>query len=187
MISPISIRYAKALFSKIDESLDTENKKNLFQSVLEDLQRVSTAFKSDLNIEHFIQSPFISRDIKKNILEKTFKGKVNDITLDFLFLLNVKKRLSSLNDIAHAFQKSLDYYQGIRRGFVRSSHPLDEKEKSNLLMNLEKIIKYKIVLEYIEDKDLLGGIQAEVEGWTFEDNIKSHLKRLKEELNRSKN
>jgi F-type H+-transporting ATPase subunit delta len=45
----------------------------------------------------------------------------------------------------------------------------------------------KIILTYKEDPTLLGGVVAQVGGWTFDDSIETHLIKMNEELNRRAN
>ena len=70
------------------------------------------------------------------------------------------------------------------RGTVKSAKPLSEDAKKDLESRINKILNKKIILTYKEESTLLGGVVAQVGGWTFDDSIETHLTKLNEDLNR---
>ncbi|MFZ4405339.1 MAG: F0F1 ATP synthase subunit delta, partial [Pseudobdellovibrionaceae bacterium] len=47
---------------------------------------------------------------------------------------------------------------------------------------LSKKLNKKIILTSQKDPSLLGGLVAQVGGWTFDDSLKAHLSKLEEIL-----
>src|SRR5437868_4697254 len=64
---------------------------------------------------------------------------------------------------------------------------LSTDAKKSLETKISGVLKKKIVLTFQQDPKLLGGVVADVGGWTFDDSIDTHLKKLNEELNRRAN
>jgi F-type H+-transporting ATPase subunit delta len=98
-----------------------------------------------------------------------------------------KGRLQHISDILTSFEEIVDSQNGIIRGSVRSAVKLDQDARQNIEKVVSHFVKKKVILTYSEDVSLVGGVVAQVGGWTFEDTLDSHLRRLKEDLNRRAN
>jgi F-type H+-transporting ATPase subunit delta len=81
----------------------------------------------------------------------------------------------------------MDIEEGVTRGVVRSAQALNDDAKKEIENKINKVLNKKIVLTYEQDPKLLGGVVAQVGGWTFDDSLDTHLKKLNEELNRRAN
>jgi F-type H+-transporting ATPase subunit delta len=70
---------------------------------------------------------------------------------------------------------------------VKSAKALSDEGRKDLEGKISKILNKKIILTYKEESTLLGGVVAQVGGWTFDDSIETHLIKLNEEINRRAN
>jgi F-type H+-transporting ATPase subunit delta len=61
---------------------------------------------------------------------------------------------------------------------------LNEDDRRKLEQTIAGVTKKKVILNFTEDKKLMGGLVAQVGGWSFDDSLQSHLTRLTEDLNR---
>lgn len=177
MISEISKRYAKALY-------EVSQAENAGDSVLKQLTELSRALSSDAKLQEFLVTPLIAREDKINILRNTLSGKVSQSLFNTLQLLANKNRLHLMNEIIEAYEFISDQSKGMMRGVVRSAAPLNADEKVKIENTVNKVINKKVVLNFEEDKNLMGGLIAQVGGWTFDDSLKSHLDSINEDLNR---
>jgi F-type H+-transporting ATPase subunit delta len=177
-VSQVSKRYAKALFEAVSNK----------EAVLNELRVLVKAFAQDPSILAFFSSHVESDSLKKQIMTKALEGKgvSNDLN-QFLVLLAEKGRVSQLSDILNAFEMLVDEQNGVTRGTVRSAVKLDADAKQKIESVVSHFVKKKVILTYSEDSTLVGGVVAQVGGWTFEDTLDSHLRRLKEDLNRRAN
>lgn len=180
-INEVSKRYAKAL-------LAVTKQQGSHSKALVELQTVATAISSDAAIQNFFSNPMIATDKKVATIKEVFSGKgLSQEVLNTLVLLGEKDRLNIIAEMALAFQELLDAEEGITRGTVRSAQPLSVEAQKEIEQKLSKVLNKKIVLTFQQDAKLLGGIVAQAGGWTFDDSIDTHLKKLNEELNRSAN
>lgn len=179
IVSEISKRYAKALFS---DSLEVN--KNKFEA----LKAVEQILFHDSEVRSFFVNPMNSVENKSKALKAAFGDKTlaEDVEGVLQVLVN-KSRISLFPEIVEAFHQLMDQEAGITRGVVKSAKPLSAGSTKELEDKISKVLKKKIVLKYQEDSSLLGGVVAHVGGWTFDDSIESHLKKLNEELNRRTN
>lgn len=181
MVSEVSKRYAKAL-------LAVTKQKGIHAKAHSELQALAQAFTVDAEIKNYFSNPMISPDQKVAALKAAVAGKgVSEEVLNTLVLLGEKGRLEIIDQVALSFQDLIDIEEGVTRGVVRSAQPLSADAQKEIEQKINKVLNKKIVLSYEQDPKLLGGVVAQVGGWTFDDSIETHLKKLNEELNRRAN
>lgn len=179
--SEVSKRYAKAL-------LAATKQKGQHTKAYSELQALAQGFKADEATRAYFENPMVNSDKKVSAVKSALAGKgISEEVLNTVLLLAAKGRLAAIDQVAQAFQDFLDIEEGITRGVVRSAQALSAEAQKEIEANISKVLNKKIVLTYEQDPKLLGGIVAQVGGWTFDDSIDTHLKKLNEELNRRAN
>lgn len=180
-VSEISKRYAKAL-------LAVAKQKGIHAQVHAELHSLVKSFVGDASVKSYFDNPMIANDQKINAVKAALTGKgVSEEVVNTLVLLAEKNRINILEQIAYAYRDLLDLEDGLTRGVVRSAQPLAADAQKEIEQKITKVLNKKIVLNYEQDSKLLGGVVATVGGWTFDDSIDTHLKKLNEELNRRAN
>lgn len=176
--SELSTRYAKALYLLAEEAGQVER-------TLEELLSIKDVFLNEPEIIEFVTSPLVGNDKKEAVINDGLNGnKLSPNTKNFLKLLAKKDRFQILPSILDAFQMFIDEKSGVMRGVVTSVSDLSGDEKSKIESTIAQITGKKVMLSYEVDKDLVGGIKAEVGSYTFDDSLTSHLDRLNDDLNR---
>jgi F-type H+-transporting ATPase subunit delta len=177
MISEAARRYARALYEL------SKAEKNQEQ-VLSEVRTLNQVFAADETIHEFLSSPTISPDQKKAALS-SLAGKCSQVVANALLLLAQKNRLNIFPELVEAFQEISDEDHGVTRGTVKSASPLSPEARKQIEETVTAVTKKKVILNFSEDPTLLGGMIAQVGGWTFDDSLKTHLTRMSEDLNRS--
>ncbi len=169
-------RYAKAFYA-----LTTE--KNKLDTALNELREFSIAVQKEPELNYFFTSPIVTADDQKGALDKFFEKKaLSDETKSLLHLLAEKRRFGLLSQIASAFQSVVDEARAVARGQVVSASTLSPEERQKLEVTISRHTNKKAVLEYHEDKGLLGGLVAQVGSFTFDDSLDTQLRVMKEVL-----
>jgi F-type H+-transporting ATPase subunit delta len=180
-VSEISKRYAKAL-------LAVTKQKGSHLIALKELNQIADAFSKDAGTIEYFANPVISSEKKVAAVKAALSGvSISEEVLNTINLLGDKNRLNLLPQVVISFQEFLDIEEGITRGVVKSAQPLSEEARKEIEQKINKILNKKIVLTYQQDPKLLGGVITQVGGWTFDDSLDTHLKKLNEELNRRAN
>lgn len=173
----VAARYAKAL-------LAITKQKGVDAEALTQLKDVAHSL-SDPQLKEFLNNPVVAPAQKASALKAALSGQnfLEEVVSAVLIMAD-RGRLSFMNDFLKAFQDGLDELSGVTRGVVRAAKPLNKDAQAELEKKITQVLKKKIVLTFKEDPTLLGGVVAQVGGWTFDDSIETHLKKLNEELNR---
>ena len=180
-IRDASRRYANAL-------MELAKQKGTQKEALQQLGAVSDAFAVEPSIQAYFVNPTISPEQKMTLLKGALQGQnLLEEVSNTLLLLVEKGRLDSLAEMVASFRNAMDREDGVTRGTVSSAKPLDASARQAIEAKINKVLNKKIILTYSEDPKLLGGVVAQVGGWTFDDSIDAQLKKLNEDLNRRTN
>lgn len=175
MLSEVSRRYARALFGVAQE-------KNQADQYLSELRGVLKLVQDSKDITEFLNSPTAPVEIKTKALTAALSGKTQQEVANLLLLLVEKGRFGQLDEIATAFEQEIDLARGVTRGVVRSASALEADQRKSLEETAKKLTGKQVLFKYELDSSLVGGLVAQVEGWSFDDSLTSHLNSLKEEL-----
>ena len=168
-------RYTNAL-------LTTAQEENLTEQIGSELKEVINVFTQNPDIENFFLSPIVKKEDKKDVLEQTFKGKINDKFYNFLNILTDKNRMFILPNVEYLYSKKLAENANIIEVEVQTVVELDEDMKNALTEKLNKITGKNVQLKSIINKDIIGGVILNFEGQTIDGSVKTQLSRLQKQL-----
>lgn len=178
-ITEVARRYARAF-------LALTKQKGVHARAIAEMRGIRAIFETDAAIRSYFENPLIGPDQKRDAIKAALADKgLLEETTNLLTLLAERNRLADLGSIVDALQERIDEEEGLTRGTVRAARPLSNEALRELETKISTTLKKKIVLTFKEDPKLLGGVIAEVGGWTFDDSLETHLRKMNEELNRS--
>lgn len=174
----VADRYARALFENEDAQKNREQ-------VFAEMRELSKVF-SDATIRNFVRAKVISAGDKRRAIESVFNNRpIASAVKNLLLLLTEKSRLELFPLVVECFEKLTDEQHGVRRGSVTSASTLTPEERKQIEAKVSEVTGRKVILSYHEDPNMIGGLIAEVGGFLFDDSIKSHIRRMREELGKS--
>lgn len=174
-MSKVSKRYAKALFS-----LASEEKK--LDKVADDLLDIKNLIEKNDQFRAFLLNPLVSSSKQLEVVKSLFDGKINQLSLNFLFLLSEKKRLGLLAEILQKFDELLLLHRNQVMAEVVSASTLAENQLSAIKNNIEKMTSKKVLINSKKDKSLIGGFTVKIEDIIIDNSIRYQLEKLKEKL-----
>lgn len=166
-------RYAKAF-------LELSIQNNIVDKSVSDLLLIKTAIDDNKELNSIIDSPFVSKERKKNILIRLFENRVEPVTLDFISLVVAKNRISILSLI---YDKYFEIYNDYKKNAVVtviSAVSLDKVTTDRII----NIMKHKIsdmnsiVVNNVIDKSIIGGFIVKYKDYEYDASVRYNLKRL---------
>ncbi|MCB0419440.1 MAG: ATP synthase F1 subunit delta [Bdellovibrionales bacterium] len=177
-VSEVATRYAVALHSLAKE-------KGIEEKTLQELRALGDLFNKDKDIYDFIHSPLIVAASREAALKAALDGNgVSEDVSNFILMLARKNRIAAFEGILEAYQNQVDIENGVTRGIVRSVSVLSPEERVAIEKKISDVTGKRVILNYTEEPNLIGGLIAQVGSYTFDDTLTTHLSRLKEDLNR---
>lgn len=164
-------RYAKALLELSHSELSADK-------IYQDIKFSADTIMQNTELRSFLANPVVSKEDKKDVLQKIFNGKIDAAVLNFLFLLNENSRLEILDGISLSFKDFLNEEKNILNVFVTSAIELNESQKSALKTKLENKFNKAINPEYGINTDILGGLILKINDTVIDLSIKKRIENL---------
>ena len=176
-MSEIANEYAKALFMLgVEKECNTEYKNAL--------EKVEGVFKENPLYVDFLYTFAIPLEERLNALEEAFSNAIPRDVLSFLKILCEKKHVTEFFECAECFYALYNELDKISKAKVTSAVELTQEQKSMLKEKLEKKSGKTVVIDYILDESIIGGVILEMDGKIIDSSIKKHLKDMKDVINK---
>jgi F-type H+-transporting ATPase subunit delta len=172
---PLAVTYARALVELASEG-------GKLADVLEDVRFIRGLLVEDREFRTFIESPGIGGGAKREVLEKSFRGKLGDLALDFVELVVEKHRQTMLISILDACEDLYDLLEGRMRVEATSAVPLDDRGRDELTKTLGAKLRKSIVLESKVRPEIMGGLIVRVGDMVADDSVLTALQRIERSL-----
>lgn len=174
MTNSIGLQYAKAIF---DLACEAKCANDYFDA----LKVINDTFKAEEIVKTF-SHPLVSKDEKKEILSKSIGHLVDEVLINFLFVLIDNDRLMDLSLIISAYKELLNEYENKLEVNVYSKYPLTEEQRVDVSNKLKNYYQKKIILNELVDESLIGGIKVECNGEVIDTTLLQSLNNLKNSL-----
>lgn len=166
-------RYALALSQSALDNIDEIN---------ENLALVDEIIFSNADFINFFSHPIVSLKDKKETINETLDGKINEKTLNFLNTLLDENRFNIFKTIYELFKQEVDLIKNKQRVYVTSAIVLDDKEKEKLQNKLNEKLQKNVVINYEEKEDILGGLLIKFEDKVIDLSLKTKFDDLRKNI-----
>ena len=175
-MSLVAKRYSEAFFSL---ALD----KNKVGEYKEDLKLVLDTFKGVDSIDLFFASEKITKQEKKDLIEKSFNEKISVDAKNLLKLLVDKGRMGYITEIAEDYFHLANENLNICEGLIESVRPIDETRIKELETLLAKNGQ-TVVLKQKINKSLISGFRITLNNEVIDGSMKSKIDQIQDLLSR---
>lgn len=169
----IAKRWALALMqlAQEDENISKED-------ILDDLKEISETIDSSEELSNVINNPSISTEEKQIVLCKLFQNSIMPIVYNFLFTLNLRKRIPIIPEIAVEFEKELERIKNVAHVSVTSAIELNDERKSQIKAKIAEKLNKDVVVEWSVDKDIIAGLIFNIDELIVDNSIRHKLEDL---------
>lgn len=147
-MSEIASNYAEALLSV---AIDNDKVKKF----KDELSLINEIFKNVDGFNVFFANVKISKNEKKQLLEDSFKGKIDQLLLNFLKVLVDRTRITMYDEIFKEYRKVANKQLNIKEGVVESARPLSDSQ----IKTLEKSLGDNVELYPRINANLISGFK----------------------------
>lgn len=128
------------------------------ESVLEELAEVRKLLDRDPNIERALSSPLVDADLRRELLERSFRGRASDLVVNTFQVMNRKGRLSLLRAFVEGFRLEYEAMKGITEVDVVVAERLSPEQSARARKVAEKWTGGPVHLIEKVDPEILGGM-----------------------------
>lgn len=150
--------------------------------VAEELADLVRYMDENADFEGFLTSDTVDDDPRRDSLEKLFRGRMNDLLLNAILVLNDRFRLGILRQVARCVQLRMEAQHHQQEVTVETAMPLDEEVRKRIQSVVSRRIgKEAILIEKIDPR-LIGGVVIRYGDQQIDGCVASRLKTLRKRL-----
>lgn len=124
----------------------------------------------------------VPRKRRADIIRKALAGRVDDLFLNFVLVLNAHNRLAIIRPVASVYRELMDRRARKVRVQVTSAVPLTDDERRELGEMARKRFDLSPTLVETVDPSVLGGLRVQVGDRVIDATVRSRLDALRDQL-----
>lgn len=176
MAKQVDITYGNALFELALE----ENK---IDSLFEEVQILIDLLQDNDEMIKLLDHPRIDKLEKKEIIEKTFGGRVSGDLTGLMVMVVEKGHFSKIIDIFKCFIRCVKKEKNIGVAQVTSAVDLSDSQKADIEKRLLETTSYQTMeITYLVDKSIIGGLVIRIEDRVVDSSIRTKIETLSKQL-----
>lgn len=170
--------YARSLF----ELAESKGGQELIERVVGELEDVLELARSDALFNEFLASRTLPASIRAQSIERMFRGRLHDLTVNFLQVLNDKGRLAHLVPIVAALDASAQEHFGRVEVDIHTASPVSGEELRTIREMLSRAIGRDTIVHPYTDESMIGGVRIRIGDRLIDASLSSQLRRLRDRL-----
>jgi len=148
---------------------------NLVDEVRAELEELVRMAAADLQLGAFLSSSAVDDDDRERSLEKMFRGRLSDVVLNTLQILNRRGRLGLLSVVLRAYVLRLEVDRNQVEVTVTSAVELDAGQKTQVEEVAATLSGKQPIVDYIVDPEILGGLVLQIGDRRLDNSLRRHL------------
>lgn len=171
----IGRRYSAALFALAKEA-------GTVDTTVGELDTFVAALDKDPAVREFFMSPVVDRAQKVEFFERGLRGRLAELTYNFLVLLIRKRRENLIETIAKQMHELQDAEAGRSMAQIATPTPLTPEEVADLARRLSNVYKRPIIAKPRVDASLLGGVVVQMGDHYVDASVSGKLEEVRRHL-----
>jgi len=173
--------YARSLY----ELAEAQGGPTEVESTLGQLEDILELARSNPDFAEFLSSRILSERQREGSLRKILTGRVSDLVLRFMLVLNEKDRLSHLPPITASLDAIVQEAFGRVEIDVFTPAPLDASQINDIRNRLARALGKEVILHPYTEPKMIGGVKLRIGDRLIDGSLASSLRRVRDQLNNS--
>ena len=148
---------------------------NLSSQIMDELSVLAQSFHAEPDFIRLLGTPNLSVQERCQILDDSFRGKVQPFVLNFLKILTEKGYMRHFFDCCKAYEESYNRDNGILPVTAITAVSLNPAQAEKLTAKLCQITGKQVKLHNRVDPAVLGGVRLDYDGKRLDDTVSHRL------------
>jgi F-type H+-transporting ATPase subunit delta len=170
--------YARSLY----ELADGRGGRQAIEATLAELEDILELARSDKSFGEFLSSRVLPITERSASLERIFSGRLSDLTLRFLQVLNEKGRLSRLTAVVGAYDRIVQEKFGRVEVDLYTPAPISPEELRTIRDRLQQALGKEPIIHPYVDHAMIGGIKMQIGDRLIDGSVASRLRQFRDRL-----
>lgn len=146
-----------------------------------ELATFADAFEGSPQLQSALTDNFLPVERRQTVVSELL-GSTSPVTANLVSMLVGAGRAKDIPAVASAFLSRAASEQGRVSGEVRTAHPLSLDQQGGLTAAIEKSTGKKVILTFLVDPSVLGGVVTTIGDTVIDGSIRNRLEQLKAAL-----
>ena len=151
----------------------------------EQLAVLQESFRQEPEFIRLLSSPNLSKAERCQILEDSFRGKIQPYILNFLKILTEKNYIRHFSSCCDAYADLFNQDNGILVVTAVTAVALNQQQKEKLTNKLNQITGKQISLRCRIDPKVYGGVRLDYDGKRLDDTVSHRLDAIRDLLDKT--
>ncbi len=170
--------YAKSLYELANDAGGRDKIVELAQ----ELEQICELARDDRTFREFLASPIINTKARGESVRRIFDGRITDLALRFLLVLNDKARLRRLESISAAFDQLVHEAFGRVEVDIYTPGPLGREQIETIKQRIQVALNKEPVVYSYTDDQMIGGVKLRIGDQLIDGSVANRLRRLRHKL-----
>ena len=154
----------------------------LENTILDELKVLDEGFRQDPGFVKLLCSHSVSKQERCQVLDDSFRGKINQYLLNFLKILTEKGYMHHFTHCCEAYTRHYNEDHNILSVRAVTAVPLTDRQAQALTQKLTRMTGKTILLDNRVDTTCLGGVRLDYDGQRLDDTICHRMESIRELL-----
>ena len=149
------------------------------KTILEELKALDESFSQEPDFLRLLSSPNLPKAERCQILDDSFRGKINPYLLNFMKILTEKGYIRHFSDCRKGYTLHYNQDNGILSVTAVTAVALSAEQADKLTGKLENITGKTIELVNRVDPGIYGGVRLDYDGQRLDDTVAHRLENIR--------
>ncbi len=173
---------AAVLASYAQALLELADARGTTTQVSEDLSGLALVVEQDRTFAVYLADPSVGHTARARLIDTVFGGRVSELLVAYLKLLNEKGRLGDIRGISEAFKKLLDQRSGNIDVDVTVAQALNDYDLEGVRVQISNKLGKNANVKQTVDDSIIGGIILKIGDSLIDGSVKTQLETIQKRL-----
>ena len=154
---------------------DLAKSEGLTEQILKELSVLRQSFEEEPDFLKLLHTPALSKQEHCDILDASFRGKLQPYLLNFLKILTEKGYIHHFSHCCDAYRDQYNRDHGILPVTAVTAVPMTDAQQKRLKEKLEALTGKTVELHSRIDPSCLGGVRLDYDGKRVDDTVSHRL------------
>ena len=154
---------------------DLAKSEGLTEQILKELSVLRQSFEAEPDFLKLLHTPALSKQERCDILDASFRGKLQPYLLNFLKILTEKGYIHHFSHCCDAYRDQYNRDHGILPVTAVTAVPMTDAQQKRLKEKLEALTGKTVELHSRIDPSCLGGVRLDYDGKRVDDTVSHRL------------
>ncbi len=158
-------------------------KVKLSEGIITQLELLKNLIEENSEFSSFLANPSIKKEVKADLIRKTFSATFDSELINTLLVLLEKRRVNLFSSLADAYREIYNKANNVSTAEISAPQEIKDSELNAIKDRLEKLFNKNINITQTIDSSISAGMKIKVENKVIDSTLEKKMRDLKELLN----